>query len=155
MPWLERTSKPVPIYLRLAIEFAERGLQLTLPQLRVVSLDAPNSLDCHASRKDREWFRIHPKRRHHLRASFSGEYDRLPTGTLLPPPLWIWVVAIDQDHTARIPVWRGPCPFSIEPTTDSAVAAIVILCFEKAGVDDAEITAWAHRVFAAPPTWER
>lgn len=145
---------PIPIYLRCALKSAERGLRLTLPQLSAVWLDVPTSPDSKSYLEDRDWFRNNSKRRHRLRPSFPDEDRRLTAG-ILAPLLWVWVIAIDPDHLLRIPVWRGPCPYNMEPYTDSAIAAIVNQCFANKGIDEGEMTAWALRVSAEPPKWQR
>jgi hypothetical protein len=130
---------------RLKQILAELGLQLTASQLGTIKLAHPAVREDLSTVEDRKWFARNKvtKRFLYIRHTCYGEFDGFISSDT--PKLWLLVIFIDDDYIIRVPIWRGECPYQVEPKSDSAVMAIVAQCNERGGVDDNTIRAWLQK----------
>lgn len=66
----------------------------------------------------------------------------------LPPPIWVVVFQFVPGFHIEVPFFRGPKPYSIEPSTDAEVASIVSECIAIGGYNELSLKEWRAAVAA-------
>jgi hypothetical protein len=99
-----------------------------------------------------EFAKFNLERRSFIRLS-SLQAEPLPTGswdwTCVPPlQIWVVIIRIAPGWHVEFPFYRGPQPFSVEPSTDAEVAAVVSECVAVGGYGERQLEKWRAAVAA-------